>query len=152
MTTDSPVIATVQQCCAKFCLSQQPDFLAQKKWLTEVVTLRGHEIIFYPKYHCELNYIKMIWGYLKSLLRRKCTYNYKDLKNKIPDFLENKIPLSFIRRASRHCFRFMSAYRVKDLDQTMLNYCMKKYSSHRRIPFTTLPEHMRNEISESLAK
>ena len=47
------------------------------------------EIIFYPKYHCELNYIEMIWGWVKKNRRRTCTYNYKDLKDKLPKTFDN---------------------------------------------------------------
>ena len=42
-----------------------------------------------PKYHCELNYIEMIWGWAKSHHRRTCTYNYKDLKARLPENLIN---------------------------------------------------------------
>jgi hypothetical protein len=41
--------AKSSQCCARYCLSQEPDFLAQREWLREVVEGAGHEIIFYPK-------------------------------------------------------------------------------------------------------
>lgn len=72
------------QCCARYCLSQEPDFMAQKEWLTETINTRGHSIIFFPKYHCELNYIENVWAFLKAYLRKHCTYNFKDFKNKIP--------------------------------------------------------------------
>jgi hypothetical protein len=61
--------AKSSQCCARYCLSQEPDFLAQREWLREVVEGAGHEIIFYPKYHCELNYIDMIWANFKARLQ-----------------------------------------------------------------------------------
>ena len=116
-----------------YCLSQEPDFLAQKEWLTEVVETRGHEIIFYPKFHCELNYIENIWAFVKSYLRRTCTYSFPDLIEKNPDVLENKMGIAFVRRIERHCLRFMSGYR-QGLEGPLLDYAMKKYSSHRRIP------------------
>ncbi len=52
-------------CCARRILSLQPDFLAQKSQLQEKIEKRGHKCIFYPKYHCELNYIEMYWGAAK---------------------------------------------------------------------------------------
>ena len=61
------------RCCAQYVLSQQPDFLEQKEWLTEVVEAAGFHVIFFPKYHCELNFIEMIWGWIKSYHRRNCT-------------------------------------------------------------------------------
>ena len=45
-------------CCAVRVLSFQPDFLAQKPLVKEVIESRGHKVIFYPKFHCELNLLK----------------------------------------------------------------------------------------------
>jgi hypothetical protein len=42
-------------CCASYVLSQEEDFLEQEEWLAEVVKKAGFNILFYPKYHCELN-------------------------------------------------------------------------------------------------
>ena len=55
--------------CRSYCLSQEPDFLSQKEWLTEVVETRGHEIIFYPKFHCDVVYIYKIYIHLPSAVR-----------------------------------------------------------------------------------
>jgi hypothetical protein len=66
-----------------YCLSNQPDFKSQRPWLKEVVEDDiGATIIYYPKFHCELNYIEMVWAYIKAYLRRNCTYTFKDLKQK----------------------------------------------------------------------
>jgi hypothetical protein len=65
---------------------------------------------YYPKFHCELNYIEMVWAYSKKKLRRTCTYNYHDLCRELPEALHD-VPVEFHRRALRHCFRFMSGYR-----------------------------------------
>jgi hypothetical protein len=51
-------------CCTSYVLSHEPDFEEQEEWLTQVVHQEGFEIIFYPKYHCELNYIEMIYIYI----------------------------------------------------------------------------------------
>ena len=47
-------------------MSQQPDFLAQKGRLEEIIIAAGHQIIFYPKFHCELYYIENFWGAAKK--------------------------------------------------------------------------------------
>jgi hypothetical protein len=52
-------------CCLKVMLANEPDFQAQKCALEELITDRGHLCIFYPKFHCELNYIEMFWGHVK---------------------------------------------------------------------------------------
>jgi hypothetical protein len=118
-------------------LSQQPDFLSQKEWLSEVVERSGHEIIFYPKYHCELNYIEMVWAYLKAKLRRECENDFGLMLRRVPDILVNEIPVAFVRRVERHCLRFMSGYRM-GLEGPLLDFAMKRYSSHRRIPTSQL--------------
>ena len=52
-------------CCCCRLLFTQPDFIAQKSKLEEFVTSRGHICNFYPKYHCELNFIEQYWGAAK---------------------------------------------------------------------------------------
>lgn len=55
-------------------LNAQPDFAAQKEWLEETVESSGHEIIFLPKFHPELSFIEMMWEFVKTQLRRSCTF------------------------------------------------------------------------------
>lgn len=47
-------------CCLARLLSNQDDFKNQVSMLEELVKQRGHEIIFLPKFHCELNPIEMV--------------------------------------------------------------------------------------------
>ena len=47
-------------CCMARLLSQQDDFKNQISMLEVLVKARGHEIIFLPKFHCELNPIEMV--------------------------------------------------------------------------------------------
>ena len=74
----------------------------------------------------------MIWGYTKAALRKKCKYSFEDLKTNLPLQLES-VPIAFIRRAARHCFRFLSGYR-RGFHGPILDFIMKKYKSHRAIP------------------
>ena len=53
-------------CCCQHILFLQPDFTAQKSQLEELIESRGHICDFYPKYHCELNFIEQYWGAAKS--------------------------------------------------------------------------------------
>ena len=121
-------------CCARAVLSREPDFLEQKEWLEETVEDElGFKIIFFPKYHCELNYIELVWGWIKAHHRRTCTYNFNDLRAGLPDTMELHIPLITVQRYYRYCFRFMSGYR-SGLTGVLLAYSVKKYKGHRTIP------------------
>lgn len=100
--------------------------------IADTVTKAGHQIDYYPKFHCELNYIEMVWAYCKAELRRQCTYSFPDKCERLPETL-HEVPLSFHRRALRHCSRFMSGYR-QGLHGPLLDYVLKKYKGHRVIP------------------
>ena len=68
------------------------------------------EIVLGLNFHCELNFVEMVWGWTKSHHRTYCTYYYKDLKARLPMTLEEKLPIAFVRRAFDHCLRFMNGY------------------------------------------
>ena len=57
-------------CCCHQLLFNQPDFASQKSMLQEVIEDRGHICDFYPKYHCELNFIEQYWGAAKLRFRQ----------------------------------------------------------------------------------
>ena len=69
---------------------------------------------------------------MKRELREICDYKFSSLEQNIPQ-LAKEIPLPFIRRLSNHSLRFMDGYR-RGLEGPLLDYVMKKYSSHRSIP------------------
>jgi hypothetical protein len=56
-------------CCCRRLLFNQPDFISQKSQLEELIENRGHICDFYPKYHCELNFIEQYWGAAKLRFR-----------------------------------------------------------------------------------
>ena len=115
-------------------LSEEPDFARQKEYLAEEVEKwPGCTIIFFPKYHCELNFIEMVWGWTKSFHRRTCAYNFKDLEREFPRTYTERLPLEFMQRAFMYCLRFMSGYR-EGLVGPQLDYAVKKYKGHRCIP------------------
>ena len=53
-------------CCMARLLSQQDDFKNQPSMLEEFIKARGHECIFLPKFHCELNPIEMVGNFVIS--------------------------------------------------------------------------------------
>ena len=49
-----------QNCCIARLLSQQEDFMNQPSMLELMIKEKGHECLFLPKFHCELNPIEMV--------------------------------------------------------------------------------------------
>jgi hypothetical protein len=123
----------VKDCCAQTLLNNQPDFSQQKEWLRETVEEAGHEIIFFPKFHCELNFIEMIWAFVKGYYRRHCQFDFKKLREMIDEIMLEKVTKEFVRRAARHCYRFMDGYR-RGMKGPLLDFAIKKFSRHRSFP------------------
>ena len=44
--------------CARNLMASQRDFQPQKGWLQETLEASNQEVMFYPKFHCELNFIE----------------------------------------------------------------------------------------------
>ena len=53
-------------CCMARLLSQQDDFKNQTSMLETFIHSHGHECIFLPKFHCELNPIEMVFTIIHS--------------------------------------------------------------------------------------
>ncbi|PKC00191.1 hypothetical protein RhiirA5_299481, partial [Rhizophagus irregularis] len=57
-------------CCAHRVMSLEPDFLAQKGAIAEIIKKASYKCIFYSKFYCELNFIERYWG-CKEACKRK---------------------------------------------------------------------------------
>jgi len=85
-------------CCCRRLLFSQPDFTNQKSQLQELVESRGHVCDFYPKYHCELNFIEQYWGAAKLRFRSmERAATLEEMEKQVKSCLDN-IPLLQIRR------------------------------------------------------
>ncbi|KAF9497594.1 hypothetical protein BDN71DRAFT_1541197 [Pleurotus eryngii] len=103
-------LSGAQNCCAKRILELQPDFKAQKSLVQEVIEAAGHECIFLPKFHCELNFIEFFWGAVKRYLRENCDYTFAMLQENMPKALRSVDVLTI--RKWKHCMHcWMDAYR-----------------------------------------
>ena len=60
-------------CCARNTIDHEHDFMEQKGMLEELIVAAGHIIIFYPKFHFELNFIENLWGATKYTLAKTVT-------------------------------------------------------------------------------
>jgi len=119
-------------CCMRQILSLQPDFIAQKSKLQNEIEKRGHKCIFYPKYHCELNYIEMYWGVVKRYTREYCDYTWANLQKIVSEALD-LVFLITIRHYAQKSWHYMDVYR-KGIIGKMAEFAVKKYKSHKRVP------------------
>ena len=77
-------------CCCRRFLFTQPDFENQKSHLEEFITSRGHICDFYPKYHCELNFIEQYWGAAKLIYRTSPkTKDMKEMEENVKNSLDD---------------------------------------------------------------
>jgi hypothetical protein len=85
-------------CCCRRVLFNQADFVSQKPQLQELIESRGHLCDFYPKYHCELNFIEQYWGAAKLRYRVAGRASTIDQMEKTMINCLDDVPLSQIRR------------------------------------------------------
>lgn len=97
-------------CCARRILEAEQDFQQQKGRLQEEVEKLGHRVIFYPKFHCELNFIERYWCQAKWYARENCGYDFQKLKTLVPEALAS-VSQSTIRGFYRKALRTIDAYR-----------------------------------------
>jgi len=132
-------------CCCRRILFNQPDFVSQKSQLEELIESRHHLCDFYPKYHCELNFIEQYWGAAKLRFRvagHAKTLN--EMEKKVIACLDD-IPLLQIRRYANRSARFIHAY-AQGLSGSQAAWANRRFHSHR-----TLPPDMVRHIKQSIA-
>ena len=70
-------------CCAKRLLLVQLDFQVQKCEIEEFIIFstngKYHMLIYYPKYHCELNHIEYFWFIVIKWAQENCQYILENL-------------------------------------------------------------------------
>jgi hypothetical protein len=102
------IFLTRTDCCARRLLSLQPDFIAQKCEIEE--KLDKHHVLFYPKFHCELNHIEYFWCQSKRYARENCDYTIEGLRDNVPAALTH-VNNSTILGCYRSCLKKMDLYR-----------------------------------------
>jgi len=80
-------------------LYNQPDFVHVKSLLETYCKSHGVEVIFLPKFHCELNFIEQCWGYAKRIYRHYPPSSKEaDLEQNVLSALE-AVPLDSMRKS-----------------------------------------------------
>ena len=110
-----PFINNQLACCARRLLATQSDFQAQRCEIEENIqdcTSSGahHLVMYYPKYHCELNHIEHFWCSAKQHARENCEYTLEHLQRRVPLALAS-VKNDTILAYYHCCQRKMSLYR-----------------------------------------
>ena len=84
--------------CCQCMLFNQDDFVSQKPQLQELIESHKHLCDFYPKYHCELNFIEQYWGAAKLHFRVAGRAKTLDQMEKAMIKCLDNVPLNQIRR------------------------------------------------------
>ena len=95
--------------------------------------MNGVTYLFFPKFHCVLNYIEVVWAYMRHCLRRDCDFNYKHMRERMEELCApGGTPLEVFRANSRFCFRFMDGYRKRSLPESLTNKeLFEQYEEYR---------------------
>ncbi|THV00602.1 hypothetical protein K435DRAFT_932378 [Dendrothele bispora CBS 962.96] len=145
-------VPNVTDCCMRRILFNEPDFAGVKSLLETACESRGVQVLFLPKFHCELNPIEQCWGYAKRLYRL-CPESSKeeDLERNTITSLDS-IPIICIRRCVDHLFfnralRYTDAY-AKGLNGREAAYASRRYRGHRTIPTDYLKDFEQSGVLE----
>jgi hypothetical protein len=85
-------------CCCRCVLYNQPDFVQVESLLETYCKSRGVNVIFLPKFHCELNFIEQCWGYAKRIYRHYPPSSKEaDLEQNLLSALES-VPVESMRK------------------------------------------------------
>ena len=132
--------------------------MSQKPQLQELIESCGHLCKFYPKYHCELNFIKQYWGAAKLQFRMVGHMATMDeMEQKIINCLDDIHSFKFSGESSTFFFssylphhdifcsytnqsvHFILAYHI-GLTGSQAIWANKKYHSHRTLPPDVIAE------------
>ena len=150
-------------CCQRRVLYNQPDFAGQVSALEISCRERGFEVIFLPKFHCELNFIEQCWGHSKRVYRQyPASSKEEDLEKNLISSLES-VPLEIMRRYvtvfphdhffhdtivryARRSRKFMDAYH-QGLNGKEAAWASKKYRGHRVLPASLFDDLRKARVS-----
>jgi hypothetical protein len=103
------IILSKEQACFMHPMAAQRDFQEQKGRLQEELEVAGQEVIFYPKFHCELNFIEKIWCSCKAYTRDYYTFTIQGLQKILPEAIKS-VSTATINRYYHRCMSTFDVY------------------------------------------
>ena len=120
--------------CAFRILEAQPDFANEISLLETTIRNLGHECIFYPKFHCEFNFMEIFWAAVKRYTQSRCDYSFAQLETTVRAGLDSVS----LQKIWRFCIRskrwIITYYRDRGMGSVERQFAEKIYRSHRRAP------------------
>ena len=86
------------RCCCCRVLFNQPDFVNVQSRLEDFCNSQGIQVVFLPKFHCELNFIEQCWGYAKRKYREYPSSSSEASLEKNVILALDSVPLETMRR------------------------------------------------------
>ncbi|KIK74438.1 hypothetical protein PAXRUDRAFT_169345 [Paxillus rubicundulus Ve08.2h10] len=126
-------------CCCHCFMFNQPDFVCVESVLETVCCEKGAQVLFLPKFHCELNFIEQCWGHAKCIYRQfSASAKEADLEQNVCKALDS-VTLELMHKYATRSRRFIDAYQ-KGLDGKQPAWAARKYHEHQVLPETILRE------------
>jgi transposase len=101
------LISDMPSCYLARILSTHKDFFKQKSAIGMLIKDKGHKCVFIPKFHCELNAIKIYWGYLKARYRQVKKTSFEHAKREVLIALDI-CSINIMRRFYNRSLRFIN--------------------------------------------
>ncbi|KAF8585068.1 hypothetical protein K439DRAFT_1344462, partial [Ramaria rubella] len=125
------VLHARKDCCMSQALALQSDFACEKSMLQMVIEAAGHQCIFLPKFHCELNPIEPVWGFARHEFSELADGTFATAQREVSICLD-KCGTIIIWRFFCKCYQYMDAYR-KGLSGKEADHAVRKYKSHHKV-------------------
>ncbi len=119
------------KCYSRALLQSQLNSKNQEGWLQEKIEAAGHDVIFYPKFHCELNFIERFLCAANYYTRENCSYTIEGLRKNIPEAFKS-ISSATINRHDKLCCKVTITYNG-GLKYSTEEFTQQLYTSHRQV-------------------
>jgi hypothetical protein len=110
--------------------------MEQKYAVQELIEKAGHIFLLLPKFHPEQNWIEMVWGFSKYLVRGWLSNEKTKTPAKLIEYINKSfeyITAELCRKYQRLSLRYMNAMKHGATGQ-MAEWVVRKYKRHRGLP------------------